>query len=121
MPFLYVHACACPACLRCAECSASLGPLVFHGSRRELLATVVTFVGLASFFLLCHISYLVGCVRKFCWWIFGFGFVTSSKAFHNGVWLLVMLYKFFRWSLASSHDLWHSLLLRERGAKHFLA
>ena len=33
----------CPECLRCAACSASLSPLVFHGSRRELWATVVPF------------------------------------------------------------------------------
>ena len=52
-----------------ARHSASLGAFVFHGSRRELFATVVTFLFLASFCLLCHISYLVGCVQKFCWWI----------------------------------------------------
>ena len=32
-----------PECLCCAACSASLGPLVFHGSRREPLTTNVTF------------------------------------------------------------------------------
>ena len=57
-----------PECLCCAACSASLGPLVFHGSRREPLTTNVTFFcQLASFCLWCHIWYLVGCVQKVSW------------------------------------------------------
>ena len=81
-----------------ARHSASLGAFVFHGSRHELFATVVTFFVLGKFlFVVPHILS--------CWMCsevllvdFGFGFVTSSKAVHNVVWLLVRLYKFFRWS-----------------------
>ena len=59
----------CPECLRCAACSASLSPLVFHGSRRELWATVVPFF-LSWLVFVCgatYVCYLVGCVQKFCW------------------------------------------------------
>ena len=64
MRFCYVYARVC-VCAR-ASWMCELGPLMFHVSRRELLATIMFFL-LASFCLWCRICYLVGCVHTFCW------------------------------------------------------
>ena len=57
------------------------------------------FFKLACFCLWCHLRLLSCWMRSEVMLVsFGFWFVTSSKAFHNAVWLWVMLYKFFRWS-----------------------
>ena len=45
-----------PECVSFAACSASLGPLMFHGSRRELLATIVIFCWLV---FVCGAAYVI--------------------------------------------------------------
>ena len=89
--------CVCSECLRCAACRASLSPLVFMGLDVDYWLQLwrffcwQVFVCWATCAILLHaFKSLVG--------KFGFGFVTSSKAVHNVVLLLVRLYKFFRWS-----------------------
>ena len=90
----HVNACLCPDFLCCVASSASLSPLEFQVSRREVFAAVVTFFCLlVTFCLWCHICYLVGCFQSVC-----FDSLHQQQAFHNAVWLWVMLYKIFRWS-----------------------
>ena len=49
----------CPECLRCAACIASLSPLVFHGSRRELWATVVPFFSVGLFLFVVPLTSVI--------------------------------------------------------------
>ena len=58
-----------PECLRCAACSAFLSPLVLHGSRRELWASVLPFcsVGLFLFVVPLTSVILLDASRFFGW------------------------------------------------------
>ena len=48
-----------PECLRCAACSPSLSPLVLHGSRRELWATVVPFCSVGLFLFVVPLTSVI--------------------------------------------------------------
>ena len=55
-----VNACLCPDCLCCVASNASLSPLDFQVSRREVLAAVVTF-------FVCELVFVLVPHMLSCW------------------------------------------------------